>query len=154
MNTPTIILPQQFQVEFDMLADTISFIRPGSPYDTTDKYYKATLKFGSDSQNVSTYNVKHDGDYLYNIINDLKNPPQLTTSDITHTMGSEQLAITKTLKEYLLYIQDSNNTHIRSNGDKVNLKAFLNYLDDSITVYRNNLPSLNSQFPPQQPVIP
>jgi hypothetical protein len=38
MNTATIILPQHFQVAFDMLADTISFIRPGSPYDTIKQH--------------------------------------------------------------------------------------------------------------------
>jgi hypothetical protein len=151
MNRPTIILPNQFQVAFDMLANTIYFIKPGSPYDTTDKYYKATLGFGTDSQNVSTYNVKHDGQYLYNIINDLKNPPQLTTSDITHSIRSEANPITKTLKEYMLYIQDSNTTHIRTNGEKVNLRAFLNYLDDTITELKSIFG--NRTYPAQPPVI-
>jgi hypothetical protein len=70
MNTPEIILPQQFQVRFNPLENTISFIKPNSPYDTTYEYYTATLAFGSDSRNVSTYNVKHDGSSLYGIIND------------------------------------------------------------------------------------
>jgi hypothetical protein len=122
INTPTIILPNQFQVKFDMLADTISFIKPGSPYDTTDKYYKATLAFETDSQNISTYNVKHDGDYLYNIINTLQTEVDKQTELKTQIdeLKAENLTYTRT------------NIGTLNDTQKFNLAEILNWMDKTI----------------------
>jgi hypothetical protein len=157
MNTPTIILPDQFQVRFHPLADTISFIRPGFPYDTTDKYYKATLKFGSDSQNISSSNVNHNGSSLYGIINTLQTKvettSQLTMSDITHITGPEANPLSPTLKEGLSYMSDKYNYHTRSNGDIVNMTTFLNYLDKMATANMLNAGGISTNYPAQPPVV-
>jgi hypothetical protein len=71
MNAPTVILHDQFRFTFNSLEDTLSFIRPSAPYDT-DKYYKATLKFGSNSQKVYSENVYQDDKSLYSVINTLQ----------------------------------------------------------------------------------
>jgi hypothetical protein len=138
MNMPTIILPNQFQVRFDYTEDTISFIRPGFPYDTTDKYYKATLKFGSDSQNISSSNVNHNGSTLSGIINSLQADVEelktqltnLNTEQINHYIKKED--ITKDLRYKLGCMFAEYNTHTLSNGNTVEMPAFLNYLDAAV----------------------
>jgi hypothetical protein len=140
MNTPTIILLNQFQVVFDMLANTISFIKQGSPYDTTDKYSKATLRFGSDSQKVYSSNVDHDGSSLSTIINTLQADvdelktklSNLNTEEITHITGTQSYPIINTLKEWLKIMREDNNIYVRSNENIINHALFLNYLDDAV----------------------
>jgi hypothetical protein len=147
MNTPTIILPDQFRVVFDMLGDTVSFIRPGAPYDTTDKYYKSILKFGSNSQTVYSENVKHDDKSLYTVLNDLTNPRQLTTENIKHNTDYHNA----TLSNWLNSMQNSYQRYTRKNGDTVWTRSWLDYFDDTITKLK--LIFGNLTYPDQPTVI-
>jgi hypothetical protein len=140
MNTPEIILPDQFRVVLDYTEDTITFIRPGAPYDTTDKYYKATLGFGTDNRKVDTYNVDHYGTRLYNIINTLQTEVEelktrlnnLNTTQISHNAGLSSFTIIRTLKEQLSAMTEDSNKHCSSNGYIYNQTAFLDYLDAAV----------------------
>jgi hypothetical protein len=161
MNTPEIILPQQFQVRFDMLANTISFINPGSPYDTTDKFYKATLAFGTDSGNIGSYSVKHNDSSLSTIINTLQADVEelktklsnLNTEQITHITGTQSYPIIKTLKEWLSIMREDNNKYVRSNGDIINHALFLNYLDDAVIQCYKKAAGESVGLPDMPPVL-
>jgi hypothetical protein len=140
MNTPEIILPQQFQVRFDPLENAISFIKPGSDYDTTYPYYKATLRFGSDSQKVYSENVYQDGSSLYTVIKTLQTEVEelktklanLDTTQIIHKSGTESIPVIQTLKEKLTIMREDSNKHYSSNGYIYNQTAFLDFLDEGI----------------------
>jgi hypothetical protein len=139
MNTPEIILPDQFQVRFDPLEDSISFIRPNSPYNTTDEYYKATLKFGTNSQKVYSHNVDHNGTKLYNLINNLQTEVEelktklanLNTDQINHTSIADDL--NWDLHHHLNQMKKNYTTFTRANGDTIYMTEYLKYLESAIT---------------------